>query len=100
MFVTPDTLRVARRVHAIGRAVFALFALALLAMPMMAQEQGGGEANLKLPDLGTATFLGGINGHSLLLGGLVVSALGLIFGLIIFMRLRDMPVVLSAAVSS
>jgi K(+)-stimulated pyrophosphate-energized sodium pump len=59
---------------------------------MMAQEQGGGEANLKLPDLGSATFLGGINGHNLLLAGLLVSALGLVFGLIIFMRLRNMPV--------
>jgi K(+)-stimulated pyrophosphate-energized sodium pump len=59
---------------------------------MMAQEQRGGEANLRLPYLGTATFLGGINGHTLLLGGLVVSALGLVFGLVIFVRLRDMPV--------
>ncbi|HKE23237.1 MAG TPA: sodium-translocating pyrophosphatase [Bryobacteraceae bacterium] len=92
MFVSPDTPCVARRVPAFGRALFALFALALLAMPMMAQEQGGGEANLKLPDLGTATFLGGIDGHSLLLGGLVVSALGLVFGLMIFIRLRNMPV--------
>jgi len=91
MSSTSDTPRVARRVHAFGRVLFMLV-LALLAMPVMAQEQGGGEANLKLPDLGTATFLGGINGHNLLLGGLVVSALGLVFGLIIFMRLRDMPV--------
>ena len=58
----------------------------------MAQEGGGGEANLKLPDLGSATFLGGINGHTLLLAGLVVSALGLVFGLMIFVRLRNMPV--------
>ena len=40
----------------------------------------------------TATFLGGIGGHTLLMGGLVVSALGLIFGLMIFVRLRNMPV--------
>ena len=37
---------------------------------MPAQEGGGGEANLKLPDLSSATFLGGINGHTLLLAGL------------------------------
>ncbi len=42
--------------------------------------EANGEANLQLPDLGHATFLGGINGHNLLLGGLVVSALGLLFG--------------------
>src|SRR5205085_4476154 len=44
------------------------------------------------PDLRSATFLGGINGHTLLMSGLLISALGLVFGLIIFVRLRDMPV--------
>src|SRR5215472_10687066 len=68
-----------------------LFLLGLVA-PVLAQEQGGGEANLKLPDLRSATFLNGINGHTLLLGGLIVSALGLVFGLMIFVRLRNMPV--------
>jgi K(+)-stimulated pyrophosphate-energized sodium pump len=58
-----------------------------LAAPMMA-----GEANLKLPDLNTATFLGGIGGKTLLMGGLLVCALGLVFGLIIFTRLKNMPV--------
>ena len=48
--------------------------------PLMAQEASG-EANLKLPRLDSVTFLGGISGSSLLMGGLVVSALGLIFGL-------------------
>ena len=67
--------------------------LVALGAPLMAQEAGG-EANLKLPrlDLPGVTFLGGISGTSLLMGGLVVSALGLIFGLIIFTRLRKMPV--------
>ena len=74
------------------RVFFAFLVLLVLAAPMMAQEQGGGEANLKLPDLSTVTFLGGISGPTLLMGGLVVSALGLVFGLIIFMRLRNMPV--------
>jgi K(+)-stimulated pyrophosphate-energized sodium pump len=69
-----------------------LLSLLILALPSMAQEQGGGEANLKLPDLNSATFLGGISGGNLLMGGLVVSALGLVFGLIIFTRLRKMPV--------
>ena len=52
----------------------------------------GGEANLILPDLSSATFLGGIGGRTLLMGGLVVSALGFVFGLVIFVRLRNMPV--------
>src|SRR5689334_16671893 len=73
------------------RLVLAVLALFALCGPVLAQE-GGGEANLKLPDLGSATFLGGISGHNLLLGGLAVSALGLIFGLMIFVKLRNMPV--------
>ena len=51
----------------------------------------GGEANLVLPDLGSETFLG-INGRSLLMGGLLVCLLGLGFGMVIFMRLKHMPV--------
>jgi K(+)-stimulated pyrophosphate-energized sodium pump len=58
----------------------------------MAQDTGAGEANLKLPSLSTVSFLGGISGSSLLMGGMVVSFLGFIFGLIIFVRLRNMPV--------
>jgi K(+)-stimulated pyrophosphate-energized sodium pump len=58
----------------------------------MAQETGVGEANLKLPSLSTVSFLGGISGSSLLMGGMVVSFLGFIFGLIIYVRLRNMPV--------
>src|SRR6266852_4544653 len=60
--------------------------------PLMAQSHQGGEANLVLPDLHSAAFLGGIGGRDLLMGGLVVSALGFIFGLAIFVRLRNMPV--------
>src|SRR5215469_14933956 len=76
------------------RVFVSLLLLAALAAPMLAQEQGGsGEANLILPDLNSAPpFLGGINGRSLLMGGLVVSALGFLFGLMIFVRLRNMPV--------
>jgi K(+)-stimulated pyrophosphate-energized sodium pump len=66
--------------------------LALVASPVMAQHEGGGEANLVLPDLNSASFLGGIGGRTLLMGGLLVSALGLLFGLAIFTRLRNMPV--------
>jgi len=67
--------------------------LAALGAPLFAQDQGtGGEASLTIPDLNSATFLGGIGGRSLLMGGLVVSALGFIFGLVIYTRLRNMPV--------
>ena len=53
--------------------------------------RGGGEASLVLPDLSTVDF-GGINGRSLLMGGLVVCALGLLFGLTTFTQLKNLPV--------
>ncbi len=74
------------------RVLLTLLTLAVLAAPLMAQEQAGGEANLKLPDLDSASFLGGIGGRTLLMGGLAVSALGLVFGLMIFFRLKNMAV--------
>jgi K(+)-stimulated pyrophosphate-energized sodium pump len=52
----------------------------------------GGEANLVLPDLHTVTFLGGIDGHTLLLFGLIVCALGLIFGLMSQVQLKNLAV--------
>src|SRR5207244_2813047 len=51
----------------------------------------GGEANLVLPDLSPVDFRG-INGRTLLMGGLVVSALGLAFGLFVFTQLKNLPV--------
>src|SRR5713226_3270653 len=63
------------------------------AVPAFAQEQhAGGEANLVLPDLGQATFLNGINGRVLLMSGLLICALGLVFGLVIYRQLQAMPV--------
>src|SRR5262245_9894443 len=90
MLCISDTFCV--RLHAALRVfLIALAILACVAVPVAAQETVD-EANLKLPDLRTATFWGGINGHSLLVGGLVVSALGLVFGLLIFVGLKNMPV--------
>jgi len=80
------------RTKAILQAVLALLLLALVATPLGAQESSGGEANLIIPNLDSATFLGGVGGRSLLMVGLVVSALGFLFGLMIFTRLRNMPV--------
>jgi K(+)-stimulated pyrophosphate-energized sodium pump len=51
----------------------------------------GGEANLVVPDLGTAEFMG-FNGRSLLLLGLIVCGFGLVFGLVIYNQLKNMPV--------
>src|SRR5207253_2444909 len=57
-----------------------------------AQHAAGGEAALVLPDLAKALFLGGINGRSLLVWGLVICALGLVFGLATYMQLKNLPV--------
>ena len=74
------------------RFAFALTCAALGTAPVFAQSHGGGEANLILPDLSEVTFFGGINGHNLLLVGIVICALGLLFGLAIYMNLKKLPV--------
>ncbi len=51
----------------------------------------GGEASLVVPDLSAVSFMG-IDGHTLLMTGLLVSALGLLFGLMTFNTLKNMPV--------
>jgi K(+)-stimulated pyrophosphate-energized sodium pump len=56
-----------------------------------AARETGGEANLVLPDLSTVDFRG-VNGRTLLMGGLVVCALGLMFGLFAFTQLKNLPV--------
>ncbi len=81
-----------------ARLAGVFIAFALLAMPVMAAEAAGGhkpggEANLVLPDVGKVSFLNGaINGHNLLMIGLLVSALGMGFGLMIYAQLKNMPV--------
>ncbi len=68
-------------------AVTLLTAVAAAAQP----SEAAGEANLKLPDLSTVSFLG-MNGHNLLLIGLLFCFFGLMFGLAIFMHLKNLPV--------
>jgi len=62
----------------------------LLAASAFADEVGG-EAGLKLPDLSQVTFLG-IDGHKLLLFGIVICIFGLGFGLAIYSHLKNLPV--------
>jgi len=54
-------------------------------------EEAGGEASLKLPDLSQVQFLG-VDGHKLLLFGILFCVFGLIFGLVIYSRLKNLPV--------
>ena len=78
---------------AVGRRAVSLLILALLALasssPLLAQ---GGEAELRLPDLGQAVFLNGVTGPTLLTIGLGVAVLGLVFGMAMYTHLRKLPV--------
>ncbi|HWR54684.1 MAG TPA: sodium-translocating pyrophosphatase [Bryobacteraceae bacterium] len=91
---SPQKMPGVRRMTAVVRVMLAALIVLLLAAPLMAQPEhkGGGEANLVLPDLNSVTFLGGYNGGTLLMFGLIVSALGFVFGLFIYTRLRNMAV--------
>ncbi|MGE0392816.1 MAG: sodium-translocating pyrophosphatase [Vicinamibacterales bacterium] len=88
----------------LGTAALALMVVGSLAGPALAgQPEGqegaapaathhtGGEANLILPDL-SSTDVGGYDGRTLLIGGLVVAALGILFGLVILNQLKNLPV--------
>ena len=54
-------------------------------------EAAAGEANLKLPDLSQVQFLG-VNGHKLLMVGILFCIFGLLFGLVIYSSLKNLPV--------
>jgi K(+)-stimulated pyrophosphate-energized sodium pump len=71
-------------------ALLCISAVAALAQP---STEAGGEASLKLPDLSQVSFLNGaINGHNLLLIGILFCLFGLSFGMVIYMRLKNLPV--------
>jgi len=76
------------------KSAAAAMAMLLGAVAVQAQAPGeppGGEANLKLPDLSQVNFLG-IDGHKLLLFGILFCIFGLVFGLVIYTRLKNLPV--------
>jgi len=50
------------------------------------------EVDLQLPDLSRVTFVGGTNGRSLLIWGLLVCVFGLGFGVYQFAQLKNLPV--------
>jgi K(+)-stimulated pyrophosphate-energized sodium pump len=84
------TRRVATRISAVA-ALLTVSAATALAQP--AGESGGGEAALKLPDLSQVSFLPWhIDGHKLLLIGILFCLFGLGFGMTIYMRLKNLPV--------
>src|SRR5436309_1645463 len=76
---------------ALCRRAFPAMLLILLAVLGSAPARAS-ELELKLPKLDQALFLGGINGSNLLLIGLAISALGFVFGIAMYMHLRNLPV--------
>src|SRR5262245_16548782 len=66
---------------------------AVAAVALGADSALASEASLKLPSFSEPMFFGGsASGASILMWGLVVSALGLGFGLVQYMQLRNLPV--------
>jgi K(+)-stimulated pyrophosphate-energized sodium pump len=76
------------------RIVVALLGLLLPAFAAAQDHAGGGEANLTLPDLKSVVFehFFGLNGHALLTIGLLFCVGGLLFGLAIYVQLKNLPV--------
>src|ERR1700686_4651914 len=72
-----------------GTAILSM--LACVSTRAQEVQEASGEANLKLPDLSQVSFLG-IDGHKILLFGLIFCVFGLIFGLTIYSRLKNLPV--------
>src|ERR1700686_717724 len=85
--------RIASSSHRITQiAVTAFLFLTVCASAALAQpEQVSGEANLKLPDLSSVQFLG-MDGHNLLMIGILFCIFGLGFGLVIYSRLKNLRV--------
>jgi K(+)-stimulated pyrophosphate-energized sodium pump len=81
---------IAKKVFAVA-SLLTLGSVATLAQP--APSEAGGEAALKLPDLSSVSFLNGaIDGHRLLMIGILFCIFGLAFGMVIYMRLKNLPV--------
>jgi K(+)-stimulated pyrophosphate-energized sodium pump len=80
-----------RRLKTVAAALGMGLLLPAIAYAQPEQAGGGGEANLVLPDLSSVSFFG-MNGHALLLIGLLFCAGGLLFGLTIFVQLKNSPV--------
>jgi K(+)-stimulated pyrophosphate-energized sodium pump len=53
-----------------------------------------GEANIIIPDLSTVKFegLGGVSGHTLMLLGIVICAIGALFGIVQYLQTKALPV--------
>jgi K(+)-stimulated pyrophosphate-energized sodium pump len=99
--LTTGARRSCRRAALLGLLVLSLAAastgLALAQPAPAAADAGaahhtpGGEVNIRLPDLRQAQFLG-LDGHQILLSGLLVCVLGLAFGAMTYAGVKRLPV--------
>ncbi len=85
------SLNVVRTVLKSAAGVISMLFGAAVTYAQAPGETPGGEANLKLPDLSAVNFLG-MDGHKLLLFGILFCIFGLVFGLVIYTRLKNLPV--------
>jgi len=83
---------VGRRIRRTASIITSLIVMSACAAFAQPAETASGEASLKLPDLSQVSFLGGIDGHKLLLIGILFCVFGLLFGLVIFTKLKNLPV--------
>src|SRR5260370_20110347 len=74
-----------------GAAAAIASLLTAAAASAQSTEEAGGEASLKLPDLSQVPFLG-VDGHKLLLFCILFCVFCLVFGLVIYSRLKNLPV--------
>ncbi len=81
----------AKKRFARNSATFTTLLLLTAGSALAQNDEAGGEAALKLPDLSSVSFLG-VDGHRLLMVGLLFCLFGLGFGLAIYMRLKNLPV--------
>jgi K(+)-stimulated pyrophosphate-energized sodium pump len=89
---SPLRSRITRGCGAIfATLLFSALSTAAAAVNAQLGPEAAGEANLRLPDLSRVQFLG-MDGHKLLTIGILFCVFGLLFGLVIFRHLKNLPV--------
>ncbi len=70
------------------------FWVLLLAMIGLAFNSSASEADIHIPDLSTVKFagLGGVSGHTLMMLGIAVCAVGALFGIVQYLQTKALPV--------
>ncbi|HQY89280.1 MAG TPA: sodium/proton-translocating pyrophosphatase, partial [Tepidisphaeraceae bacterium] len=75
----------------LGKRLISFILLAMFALLALPSATFASEADLRIPDLNSVQFMG-VGGHTLLTGGLIIAALGMVFGVISYVQLKNLPV--------